>query len=144
MIGKFIKEARKAKGLTQDELGKAIGLTGVAIMRYEKNQREPSKEIIERMAEVLNVHPNDLIGWKIVNEFKTFEAFINYLKSLGYSIFIHQVSETTYTAELQKNGIKSIFTQDEFENLQNNSQETLEGLILLQSQKKKESSIDNS
>lgn len=36
MEGNRIKTARIAKGLTQEELGKLVGVSGVAIMRYEK------------------------------------------------------------------------------------------------------------
>ncbi|MCK9479185.1 MAG: helix-turn-helix domain-containing protein [Firmicutes bacterium] len=134
MTGNLIKNARKTKGMTQEELGNAIGMSGVAIMRYEKEQREPSKDTIEKIAEVLNVHPNDLVGWKIVNEF---ESFITYLKSLGYSVFVHQCSETSYSVEIQNNGVTAEFVQSEFEALQEKNKESLEGLILVQSQKNK-------
>lgn len=51
--GSLIKEAREKAGLTQEELGKAIGVTGVAIMRYEKGQRTPSSKIIGEITKVL-------------------------------------------------------------------------------------------
>ena len=51
--GSLIKEAREKKGFTQEQLGKAIGVTGVAIMRYEKGKRTPSSEVIEKIANVL-------------------------------------------------------------------------------------------
>ena len=138
-IGKFIAEQRKLKGLTQEELGKLIGLSGVAIMRYEKGQREPNMETIEKIANVLNIHPIDLIGWKTVNEF---ENFIDYIKSIGYSVFIDQISEKEYSIRLQKDDNVAIFTNNEFELLQTKSKENLEGLILLQSKKNKNDSIN--
>lgn len=158
MIGTLIKEARKAKGLTQEQLGKEIGTTGVAIMRYEKGQREPSKEIIEKIANALNVHPNDLMGWETVNKY---EAFIAYLKSLGYlyqpeldkiieSHIENMVSEdgvvvgqdkiidsAIYNVILSKDGVKTIFTESEFEALQQKNKESLEAAILLQYHKSK-------
>lgn len=133
MTGKNIKDARKSRGLTQEELGKIIGLSGVAIMRYEKEQREPSMETIEKIASALNIHPIDLIGWKTVNEF---ENFIEYIKSIGYSVFIDQISENECNIKLQKDDCISIFTNNEFELLQSKNKENLEGLILLQSKKK--------
>lgn len=51
--GSLIKEAREKAGLTQEQLGKAIGVTGVAIMRYEKGQRNPSSKVIGKIASVL-------------------------------------------------------------------------------------------
>ena len=41
-VGEKIKAAREAAGRTQEQLGKRLGVTGVAVMRYEKGQRQPS------------------------------------------------------------------------------------------------------
>ena len=41
-IGEKIKSAREAAGMTQEQLGKLLGVTGVAVMRYEKGTRQPS------------------------------------------------------------------------------------------------------
>lgn len=41
-IGERIKAAREAAGMTQEQLGRELGVTGVAVMRYEKGQRQPS------------------------------------------------------------------------------------------------------
>ena len=35
-IGENIRLHRKEKGLTQEELGELVGISGVAVMRYEK------------------------------------------------------------------------------------------------------------
>ncbi len=63
LVGDCIKEARKKAGFTQEELGAAIGLSGVAIMRYEKGQREPNKTTIEKIATALGVNPTSLMNW---------------------------------------------------------------------------------
>lgn len=55
--GQHLKNARKAANLTQNQLGELVGITGVAIMRYENNQRRPSNEIFEKLANALNVPP---------------------------------------------------------------------------------------
>lgn len=54
-LGENIKSAREASGLTQTELGKLIGVTGVAIMRYEKGLREPKLETLQKIASALKV-----------------------------------------------------------------------------------------
>lgn len=51
--GQMIKKAREEAGITQEALGKAIGVSGVTIMRYEKGQRNPSSKVIGEIAEVL-------------------------------------------------------------------------------------------
>ena len=62
MIGENIKAAREAKGLTQEELGNKIGVTGVTIMRYEKNQRKPNIDVLFRLSDVLDVSVTALAG----------------------------------------------------------------------------------
>ena len=49
--------------MTQEELGKLMGVTGVTIMRYEKGQREPSLEQLQKIADILHVEPSYLVGW---------------------------------------------------------------------------------
>lgn len=52
--GSPIAEARKAKGLTQVELAKAVGVSQGLISTYEKGAHVPEKTLV-RIAEVLNV-----------------------------------------------------------------------------------------
>lgn len=58
-----IKECRKEAGMTQEELGKAVGLTDRAIAHYENGIREPSIAMWEKLASILNVTPEYLVGW---------------------------------------------------------------------------------
>lgn len=48
-----VKQIREAKGITQDELASALGLTRQAISAYEVGSCKPSIEIAKRMAQVL-------------------------------------------------------------------------------------------
>ena len=41
-IGRRLKEAREKAGLTQEELGKMIGVTGSSITNYEKETSHPN------------------------------------------------------------------------------------------------------
>lgn len=61
-FGDLIKREREAAGLTQEQLGEKIGVTGVTIMRYEKNQREPRLEQLDKIAEALGVSLSRLMG----------------------------------------------------------------------------------
>lgn len=60
--GARIKVAREAANMTQEQLGREIGVTGVTIMRYEKNQREPTQGKLKKLAAALNVPVAVLIG----------------------------------------------------------------------------------
>ena len=60
--GQRIKEAREWAGLTQVELGEKIGVSGVAVMRYEKGQRQLRIEQLQRIADVLGVGVSYLLS----------------------------------------------------------------------------------
>ena len=60
-FGQRIKAAREQAGITQVELGEKVGVSGVAIMRYEKGTRQPRLEQFQRIASVLGVDVNWLM-----------------------------------------------------------------------------------
>lgn len=61
-IGDKIKEARLAKGLTQEELGKLIGLQKSAVAKYESNRVVNIKRsTLQKLATALDLRGSDLI-----------------------------------------------------------------------------------
>lgn len=54
-LGEQLKKLRKAKGMTQADLGFEMGLGKSAIGMYERGEREPDYEILERLADYFNV-----------------------------------------------------------------------------------------
>ena len=58
-INDRIKEARKNKGITQEQLGELIGVAKTTITGYEKN-REPSAAKVGEIADALDVDVNFL------------------------------------------------------------------------------------
>ena len=66
--GDRIREARKAKHMTQEELGELIGVTGVTIMRYEKGQREPRMDQLQKIGDVLGINWTYLVGKSLGGE----------------------------------------------------------------------------
>lgn len=61
-FGKRLLEARKRKGISQDELAKHLGTKGPAIGRYERDEMKPSIEVAAKMAELLDVSLDYLVG----------------------------------------------------------------------------------
>jgi Zn-dependent peptidase ImmA (M78 family)/DNA-binding XRE family transcriptional regulator len=59
-IGDVILTARRAAGLTQEELADKLGITQAALSRYENDLREPDDATVERMSEILDVSPDFL------------------------------------------------------------------------------------
>lgn len=80
-IGEKIKLLRKRAGLTQAELAEKLGVTPRAIIYFEKNQRHPSKEVIQRLAEIYEISEevlaDDRRGFDLTKE----EKFIQRAKS---------------------------------------------------------------
>lgn len=61
-MGERIRNLRKAKGLTQEELGKYIGVKKSAIMKYEKGEVQNMKRSsIEVLSKLFNVSPSYLM-----------------------------------------------------------------------------------
>ena len=57
-IGKNIRELRKKKGLTQDELAKKLFVTRQTISNYENGSTKPDPDMITRLAEALDTDAN--------------------------------------------------------------------------------------
>lgn len=61
-IGQKIKEARIAKGLTQEELGNLVGLQKSAIAKYENGRVVNIKRsTLQKLAKALDLRGSDLI-----------------------------------------------------------------------------------
>nr|DAF05448.1 MAG TPA: helix-turn-helix domain protein [Caudoviricetes sp.] len=56
-----IEAARRAVGLTQEELSRKVGVTVSAIANYENSRRHPRADILKRIAQALNVSMENLI-----------------------------------------------------------------------------------
>ena len=56
-IGKRIRKIRTKKGLSQDELGKKVGLNANRIQQYENGTRSPKKALLGKIAYALGVTP---------------------------------------------------------------------------------------
>lgn len=62
-IGEKIKSARLAKGYTQEELGKLIGVQKSAVAKYEKGRVVNIKRsVLAKIANVLDIPPVELVS----------------------------------------------------------------------------------
>lgn len=88
--GARIKEARERAGLTQEDLGKRIGVTGVAVMRYEKGQRQPRIEQLNSIATALGVPTAELLGQNHTSSEAWNTALNQKLAAVGYSVGFYE------------------------------------------------------
>jgi transcriptional regulator with XRE-family HTH domain len=61
-FGSRLQQARKNKGLSQEDLAKSLGTKGPAIGRYERDAMKPSIEAAAKMAVILEVSLDWLVG----------------------------------------------------------------------------------
>lgn len=57
-----LTEARKRKGVSQEELANELGTKGPVVGRYERDEMKPSIEVAGKMAEFLDVSLDYLVG----------------------------------------------------------------------------------
>ena len=72
-----IKEFREKKGLTQQELADILGIHKMTLSKYERNKNFPEYDKLVKIAIILEVTPNDLLGYK-----ENYKSFTDYLMSL--------------------------------------------------------------
>lgn len=63
-LGKRVKDLRKAKKITQEQLAKQVGLTTSAIGRMEINKSMPSIEVFAQLCDILEVSADQLLFGK--------------------------------------------------------------------------------
>ena len=62
-----LRELRKERGLTQEELAKKLELAKSSISMYENGKRKPSFEVLEMFADFFNVNLDTLYGTSPIN-----------------------------------------------------------------------------
>lgn len=80
--GRTISEARKSKGLTQEELSELAKINIRTIQRIEKDENVPRGKTLSSICDILKIDPEDL--QKIENK----ERKINYLKIIIEGFFL--------------------------------------------------------
>ena len=61
-VGKFIASCRKEKNMTQKDVADNIGVAKSTYSLYESGNREPNVQTIKKLADLLNVSADDLLG----------------------------------------------------------------------------------
>ena len=59
-----IREAREAKGMTQEQVAKMVGVTQGAVAQWENGLTHPSFDKLVRIADVLEVPLDELVRKK--------------------------------------------------------------------------------
>ena len=94
-IGTILRELREAKGLLLREVGAKLSLDPTILSKIERNERKPTKDLILKIAEILQIDKQELliqfmsdkIAYEIADEdcatrvLKVAEEKIKYIRS---------------------------------------------------------------
>lgn len=69
-LAERLKEIRKTKSLTQQELGQILGVSKQAVANIESGHNKPSIEFISKLIENLNINSN----WFLIGQGEMFNA----------------------------------------------------------------------
>lgn len=61
-FGKRLWEVRKKRGISQEDLAEKLGTKGPAIGRYERDEMKPGIDTAAKMADILNISLDYLVG----------------------------------------------------------------------------------
>lgn len=84
-LAQRVKELRNRKGISQENLAEASGLSLRTIQRIENNETAPRGDTLKRLAIALDTTPDDIVDWKI-QEDKSFLTLMC-LSALGFLFF---------------------------------------------------------
>ena len=56
-FGYWVRRRRKALDLTQEELARCVGCAVITLRKIEANERRPSRQMADRLAHCLALHP---------------------------------------------------------------------------------------
>ncbi len=133
-----IHQLRLKINLSQEEFGKQIGLSKSGISNIENGKRTISDTHIKIICSTFGVSEQWLrTGEDLAQSVKELETFIDYLKSLDFSVSIEPVSDSETEITVKNQTVTAIFTEDEFKNLQKKNKDAIVGMILLQQHKYK-------
>lgn len=90
--GSKIKAIRKKNKLTQDELARKVGISKNGLWNYENDKREISIELVQKIAETLNVPLSDLIEEE--NPIRKTQKEIEKLKSIIFDLTVKRTEQT--------------------------------------------------
>lgn len=133
LLGDKIKKLRKSKNITQEELGKNIGVTTSMVGMYETNARKPSYEVLIKIAEFFSVSTDFLLNTeeKLDMTLDSVKKVYNMLKEATDEYGIEEVTEK------QENKIKTLAAHFEGEEFTDEDVEDIENFIKFIISKKK-------
>ena len=74
LIGRFLSELRKSHGMTQEQLGERLGVTGKTISRWETGNYLPPVDMLLELSRMYDLSINELLTGKKLTAEEDHEA----------------------------------------------------------------------
>ena len=81
-IGTNIKRLRVNKGVTQEQLGESLGVSGQAVSKWENESALPDITFLPKLAEYFGISIDELMGYKL-NALTYKEQFVKFMLGNG-------------------------------------------------------------
>jgi transcriptional regulator with XRE-family HTH domain len=122
-INDRFKAVRLLLNMSQEEFGKAIGLSKSGVSNIEKGERGLRDTYINAICNQFNIDSHWLrtgIGEPLLaNSVTSYEHFEDYIKSIGYAVQVYTSQDGEHSIiELSKDGRTATFTENEFADFQ--------------------------
>ena len=95
-MGERIKKYRKERGLSQNDLAEALGISYMTVRRWEAGKRVPSSKMLEPLCKVLEVTPFKIL----FDGHKASEMVVDELKNKGESVQSSQEAALEFEKQL--------------------------------------------
>lgn len=110
-LAERVKELRKRKGLSQEELAQKSGLSLRTIQRVENGETEPTGETLKRISNAFDLSPEELVFWtNNEDEFKkTVAAKNEYLHIFDNKLIISKTHKFNDSVSDYKKSVNNVF-----------------------------------
>ena len=103
MINENIKNARKAKGISQEEMAVELNVVRQTVSKWEKGLSVPDADVLINIADLLEVSVGDLLGVKLQND--TTKDLANELAQVNEQLAIKNQEKKLYLQADKKRGL---------------------------------------
>lgn len=80
VLGNRLRQLRKQRKLTQEEVARKIGVARTTYAMYEQNSREPDNKTIQKLADYFQVSIDYLLGRETEGEDRQYGMFLREIK----------------------------------------------------------------
>ena len=105
---RMIRDARKRKGITQDELAKKLGINRATLSRYETGAIDPPMSQVEKILDVLELSPANFISSEekeeieeVADAMREWEADPNKIEEYNRAAALDALGRRAITASIE-------------------------------------------